>query len=429
MILHSGAEDNPMATASWAWMGDHWKSARYNLSNGSTFGGGWMKQLLVNGQIFNGEEILAKREVMLDDGLIAEVRLASRPFGDKAGEDLSIVDLGGGLLAPGFIDCQVNGGGVMFNDGPDVAAIKCIIQSHRAFGTTGLLPTLITTDAATMAAAAQAVATARGDHLPGLLGVHFEGPFLNSAKKGAHDDGQIRPWDDGVLDLLTRGDLGVVVLTLAPEVVPPGIIRRLSAAGIRVCAGHCAPDNGQIAAALDEGLAGFTHLFNAMPPLTSREPGIVGAALVDDATWCGIIVDGHHVDPTTLRIAVAAKAPGRMILVTDAMAGVGAGMGEDATSFQLSGQTVTVKDGRCTLPDGTLAGSNLDMAGAVRNAHHLLDLPLEEALRMASLYPAGFLGMDDVRGRIRDGYCADLVLLDDDLAVTRTWVGGHMAIH
>ena len=362
MILHSGAEDNPMATASWAWMGDHWKSARYNLSNGSTFGGGWMKQLLVNGRIFNGEEILAKREVLLDDGLIAEVRLASRPFGDKAGEDLSIVDLGGGLLAPGFIDCQVNGGGVMFNDGPDVAAIKCIIQSHRAFGTTGLLPTLITTDAATMAAAAQAVATARGDHLPGLLGLHFEGPFLHSAKKGAHDDGQIRPWDDGVLDLLTRGDLGVVVLTLAPEVVPLGIIRRLSAAGIRVCAGHCAPDDGQIAAALDEGLAGFTHLFNAMPPIQGREPGAVGAILDSPSVFTGIIADGIHVDYANIKMAKRLKKD-KLMLVSDAIALVGT----DLTEFEFGGNTVYLKDGKCVNSDGTLGGAVLTMNEAVRN--------------------------------------------------------------
>ncbi len=382
---------------------------------------GHKSQLLVNGRIFTGEEILPKREVLLADGMIGEVRLASRSAGD-----IPIIDLEGGLLAPGFIDCQVNGGGgVMFNDRPDLATIAAIIQAHRAFGSTGLLPTLISDDWAVMKKAAGAVRDARRAGMAGLLGLHFEGPYLNPAKKGAHDGRRIRPLDDGALDLFTGPGLGKVVVTLAPEIVPPGMIRRLSDAGVRVCAGHCAPTDGQIAAALDEGLAGFTHLFNAMPPLTSREPGVVGAALADQDSWCGIIVDGHHVDPITLRVAIAAKARGRIMLVTDAMAAVGAA----ARSFQLSGQTVTVADGRCSLPDGTLAGSNLDMLSAVRNTHQLLDQPLEEALRMASLYPAEFLGLGESRGRIADGYCADLVLLGDDLAVRRTWIGGQMSVH
>jgi len=337
-----------------------------------------------------------------------------------AGQD-GAIDLGGGLLAPGFIDCQVNGGGgVLFNDRPDMAAIEKIIAAHRRFGTTGLLPTLISDDWDTMAAARDGVRAGLQQGLPGLLGLHFEGPYLNPAKKGAHDNALIRPVDCGISDLFSLNDLGAVVVTLAPEMVPPGTIAQLVATGVRVCAGHSAADQGQIDAAIAEGLAGFTHLFNAMPPMESRQPGIVGAALADPGTWCGIIVDGHHVHPTTLRVAVAAKATGRMMLVTDAMPSVGV----DAESFRLSGQTVTVEGGRCVLADGTLAGSNLDMAGAVRNTVALLGLPLEEALRMASLYPAEFLGMDDRRGCIAPGYLADLVLLDDELNVQRTWIAG-----
>jgi len=202
--------------------------------------------------------------------------------------------------------------------------------------------------------------------------------------------------------------------------VPPGTIRRLADAGVRICAGHSAASHDQITAALDEGLAGFTHLFNAMPAMASRQPGIVGAALADRNSYCGIIADGHHVHPTTLRVALAAKTAGRMLLVTDAMPSVG-GSGD---SFQLAGRTVNVSDGRCTLADGTLAGSNLDMATAVRNTVNLLEQTLEEALRMASLYPAEFLGLAHERGRIAPGYRADLVQLDDDLNVRRTWIGG-----
>ena len=373
-----------------------------------------MTQTLTNCRIFTGDEILSDHSVRVANGCVQDIT----PSG--AGQD-GAIDLGGGLLAPGFIDCQVNGGGgVLFNDRPDMAAIEKIIAAHRRFGTTGLLPTLISDDWDTMAAARDGVRAGLQQGLPGLLGLHFEGPYLNPAKKGAHDNALIRPVDCGISDLFSLNDLGAVVVTLAPEMVPPGNIAQLVATGVRFCAGHSAADQGQIDAAIAEGLAGFTHLFNAMPPMESRQPGIVGAALADPGTWCGIIVDGHHVHPTTLRVAVAAKATGRMMLVTDAMPSVGV----DAESFRLSGQTVTVEGGRCVLADGTLAGSNLDMAGAVRNTVALLGLPLEEALRMASLYPAEFLGMDDRRGCIAPGYLADLVLLDDELNVQRTWIAG-----
>ncbi len=377
-----------------------------------------MSQLLRNARIFTGEEIVRGRDLLLADGVI-QALLAPSKTADA-------IDLEGGLLAPGFIDCQVNGGGgVLFNDHPDVATITAIAQAHRAFGTTGLLPTLISDDWATMTAAAEAVRAARRQGQPGLLGLHFEGPYLNPDRKGAHDDGQIRPLDAKAMDLFAANDLGVVVVTLAPEMVPGGTIRQLSRAGVRVSAGHSAASHEQTAAALAEGLSGFTHLFNAMPALQSRNPGMVGAALADPHSWCGIIVDGQHVHAVTLGIALAAKAPGRMMLVTDAMPTVGAA----GHGFQLAGQTITVKDGRCTTADGTLAGSNLDMAAAVRNTVALLGQPLEEALRMASLYPAAFLGLDGRRGRIAPGYRADLLLLDDDLKVRRTWIGGQMAMH
>ncbi len=375
-----------------------------------------MTQLLSNACIFTGDEILQGWSLRLADDLIQELL----PPGAAAG-DTPVIDLGGNLLAPGFIDCQVNGGGgVLFNDQTDAAAIAAIATAHRAFGSTGLLPTLISTDWESMRLAAAAVRAARKQGMPGLLGLHFEGPYLNPDRKGAHDDTRIRPLDDAALELFASPDLGSVIVTLAPEMVSPGTIRRLTDAGVRVCAGHSAASHDQITAALDEGLAGFTHLFNAMPAMTSRQPGIVGAALADRDSYCGIIADGHHVHPTMLRNALAAKAKGRMLLVTDAMPSVG-GKGD---SFQLAGRTVNVSDGRCTLTDGTLAGSNLDMATAVRNAVSLLGQPREEALRMASLYPATFLGLEHERGRIAAGYRADLVQLDDDLNVRRTFIGG-----
>ncbi len=375
-----------------------------------------MKQILTNGRIFSGDEILPGWSLRLGDGLIQDLL----PPGTLT-DDAPVIDLGGGLLAPGFIDSQVNGGGgVLFNDHPDLAGIKAIAGAHRAFGATGLLPTLISDDLASMTAAVDAIAAARQQETPGVLGLHFEGPYLNPARKGAHDGGQIRPFDDVLFELLAARDLGAVVVTLAPEMVQPGTIRRMTDAGICVCAGHSAADHEQTMAALDEGLAGFTHLFNAMPAMASRDPGIVGAALVDENSFCGIIADGHHVHPTTLRVALAAKERGKMMLVSDAMPSVGG----SGASFQLAGQTVSVTGGRCTLDDGTLAGSNLDMASAVRNTVKLLQQPLEEALRMASLYPSRFLGLESERGRIAAGYRADLVLLDEELNVRRTWIGG-----
>ncbi|HXH03615.1 MAG TPA: N-acetylglucosamine-6-phosphate deacetylase [Candidatus Competibacteraceae bacterium] len=375
---------------------------------------------LYNGLIFDGEAIRDGHAVLIDNdrirALLPEVELPAA---------LPRQSLEGGLLVPGFIDLQVNGGGgVLFNDHPTVTGIRAIAAAHGRYGTTGLLPTLISSDAPTMAAAVAAVAEARRQGVPGVLGIHLEGPYLNPTRKGVHDPRWMRPVDAQLPQWLDTPDLGSVLLTLAPEQVEADLIRGLSARGVRVFAGHTAASYEQVRTALEAGLSGFTHLFNAMTPLDSREPGVVGAALEHTASWCGLIVDGHHVHPATLRVALAAKTPGRMFLVTDAMPTVGwAG-----DSFPLDGRTIHRADGRLTTADGTLAGSDLDMASAVRNTVNLLGLPLEEALRMASLYPAQCLGLDHARGRIAPGYRADLVLLDEGLRVQRTWIGG-AAVH
>ncbi len=336
--------------------------------------------------------------------------------------------LNGGLLAPGFIDLQVNGGGgVLFNDAPSAESIRAIGTAHRRFGTTGFLPTLISDTRDKMMAAAEAVRQARRDPPPGVpvvLGLHLEGPFLNPERRGVHDPAMIRPAEPADIALLESlaGDpaLGRLLVTLAPERAPPGLIARLSAAGAIVAAGHSAATHDQIRAALAKGLAGFTHLFNAMTPLGSREPGVVGAALADPESWCGVIADGHHVHPATLRIAIAAKRRGRMLLVSDAMPPVGAA----EPGFRLYGQDIVVAGGRCTTADGTLAGSALDMGAAVRNAVGLAGVDLAEALCMASAVPAAALGLEAELGAIRPGCRADLVLLDRDLRVKTTWVDG-----
>ncbi|HET8727380.1 MAG TPA: N-acetylglucosamine-6-phosphate deacetylase [Alphaproteobacteria bacterium] len=371
---------------------------------------------LTGGRVFTGDRILHDRAVLIDNGRITDLvpenavpmAITRRP-------------LHGGLLAPGFIDVQVNGGGgVLLNDAPTVETVGRIAAAHRRFGTTGLLPTLITDVPERMPKAISAVRDAIAAGMPGVLGIHLEGPFLNVARKGVHEPDKIRPATDAEVDILTSLGVGRTVVTLAPELAPAGFIAKLAAAGVRVCAGHTAATYDETMAGLREGVTGFTHLFNAMSPFGSREPGAVGAALDDPGSWCGLIVDGHHVHPASLRVAIAAKARGRMMLVTDAMSPVGS----DDPSFHLRGETVTVRDGVCATADGTLAGSALDMASAVRNTVHMLGIDLTEALRMASLYPAAFLGLDRELGRIAAGFRADLVLLDEALAVEATWIAG-----
>jgi len=333
-------------------------------------------------------------------------------------------DLGGNLLLPGFIDSQVNGGGgVLFNDAPSVEAIRAIGNAHRKFGTTGFLPTLISADLHVVEKAIEAVQAALAAGTPGVLGIHIEGPFLNVERKGIHDPEKIRELDPAAIRLLTSLRGGRTLVTLAPEMTTPDMIKKLAIAGVVVSAGHTNATYEQIRVALQEGLTGFTHLFNAMSQLTGRAPGVVGAALDDPDSWCGIIVDGEHTDPVVLRISMRCKRHDRFMLVTDAMPSVGT----DNKSFDLQGRRITVAGNLCLDEDGRLAGSNIDMASCVRNAVSLLGLPLPEAVRMASLYPAEFLGLAHEVGRIAPGYKANFVLADDQLRVLDTWIDGQPA--
>lgn len=376
-----------------------------------------MLTALVNGRILAGERIVSGQTVLLSQGRIEGVV----PAADPRCRDATIVDLGGQILLPGFIDVQVNGGGgVLFNDDPSLESIRAIGAAHRRFGTTGFLPTLISDDLDTIGQALAAVQASLDAHLPGALGIHIEGPFLNWARRGVHDPKHLRRLDNGVISLLCSLRGGRTVLTLAPEMTTTEMIAQLSASGILLSAGHSDANFAQTSAAIAHGVRGFTHLFNAMAPLAPREPGIVGAALFDANTWCGIIVDGHHVDPVMLKLALRCKRHDKFMLVTDAMPPVGS----PEPSFVLQGRTIHVKDGVCRDENGTLAGTGLDMATAVRNAVSLLGLEIAEAARMASEYPAAFLGLDHELGRIAPGYRANLALLDDDLRVRRTWIEG-----
>jgi len=372
---------------------------------------------LVHGRVLTDEGLREDVAVLVREGHVLALAAEDDPRMAQAERR----DLAGALLLPGFIDVQVNGGGgLLFNDAPTVETLRVIAQAHRRFGTTGLLPTLITDTAATMRAALDAVDAAIAQCVPGILGIHIEGPFLAPARKGIHDASLFRTPDADDLLALTAQRRGVVMLTLAPERVDLAVIARLAHAGVRVVAGHTAADYATTRAALDAGVCGFTHLYNAMSPLTSREPGVVGAALDDPASWCGLIVDGHHVHPASLRIAINAKPPGKCVLVTDAMPPVGGAR----PNYTLNGQTIVAREGICMNEAGVLAGSALDMASAVRNTVNLLGLPLAEASRMASAYPAEWLGLEQTHGRIAPGQRADFAVLDDTLHVRETWIGG-----
>ncbi len=369
---------------------------------------------LTNARVLVDNALCDGLAVLVDDDTITGVVAGNDP---RVAACAEVVDLRGQHLLPGFIDVQVNGGGgVLFNDAPTVETIRRIGAAHRRYGTTGFLPTLISDDTEHMRAAIDAVAQAIDAGVPGVLGIHLEGPYIAPARKGAHDATKFRALDDSELELVCSLRNGVTVLTLAPDQVPPARVRELVARGVIVCIGHTAADHAQARAALDAGARGFTHLYNAMTPLQGREPGVVGAALEDRASWCGLIVDGHHVHPASLRVALAAKPRGKAMLVTDAMPPVGS----DHDTYTLAGALITCRNGRCETADGVLAGSALDMASALRNSVAWLGVSVAEAARMASTYPAAFLDMHE-RGRIAAGLRAELVALDADLRVTRTW--------
>ncbi|MFL4969258.1 MAG: N-acetylglucosamine-6-phosphate deacetylase [Xanthobacteraceae bacterium] len=372
------------------------------------------QQAIAADHVFDGAVVHRNAAVVIDGAQVAGIMPR-----DEVPSGVAVRALDGTWLAPGFIDIQVNGGGdVLFNDHPTPEGIATIAAAHRRFGTTGLLPTLISDTPEKMRAALAAVDAIIGRE-PGVLGIHLEGPFLSPEKPGVHNVRVLREPTREDAALLTAPHQGVTLVTLAPEQVPAGFIAELVGAGVRVSLGHSMATYAQTRAAMAEGLSGFTHLFNAMRPLTSRDPGPIPAALESPNAWFGMIVDGVHVDPAVLRLALRGRA--RPILVTDAMPPVG---GKRPT-FALYGEEIMVKDEACARRDGTLAGAYLDMATAVRNAVRLLGVTLEDALRMASTHPAGFIGLGDVLGRLAPGYRADVVAFDPTtVQVLDTWVAG-----
>lgn len=378
-----------------------------------------MDRVLVNGRVMLPSGFRDDVCVVIGNGEIRGLRSAPAT-------DAEIVDLRGRLLLPGFIDTQVNGGGgKLFNDDPSVEAIRIIAATHARFGTTGLLPTLISDDLSVVERAIRAIDAAIEAGVPGVLGIHIEGPFLSRARRGIHSEAKLQPLRDEYIALLTSARHGRTLVTLAPECATPDQIARLVSKGVIVAAGHSDASYEIVRAAIDHGLSGFTHLFNAMSQLANRAPGMVGAALEDDSTYAGIIADGYHLHAATLRVAVRAKGVERLMLVTDAMPTVGT----DATRFTLQGREIWRDGGTLHGADGVIAGSTLTMAEAVANMIREGRVPIADAVRMASATPAAFLGLDNRIGTIAPGMRADLVLVDESFAVHETWLGGEPVSH
>ncbi|GAB0116935.1 N-acetylglucosamine-6-phosphate deacetylase [Acidisoma sp. 7E03] len=378
------------------------------------------RRLLRGARILGDSGFEEGRALLIENGHLIDL------LPDGAAPAETVVDTlpPGSILAPGFVDVQVNGGGgVLFNETPTAAGARAIAAAHRRFGTTAILPTIITDRPEVMRQGVDAVRIAMASPGSGVVGIHLEGPFISPRRPGVHDPALIRRMDVADVDwlCLAAADLPVL-LTVAPEEATDADLRRLAESGIVLSAGHTAASAERIAEALALGLRGFTHLYNAMPPIAGREPGPAGGALVDRSAWCGLIVDGVHVHAASLRLALAARPEERMVLVTDSMSV----LGTEADSFMLYGNRILRRHGRLEREDGTLAGADLDMAQAVRNTVTMLGCTPERALRMASTYPAAFMGLAD-RGRIAPGLRADLVLLSEDLTVRGTWLEGGFA--
>jgi N-acetylglucosamine-6-phosphate deacetylase len=371
--------------------------------------------------VFDGDRFWQDHCVIVRQGAVTQLLPAG-----ECPRDLPLLELETGTLAPGLVDLQVNGGGdLLFNNAPTESTVHGMLAAHRGSGTTAILPTFISDTSEQQLRAVAAVRAARASGNPGILGIHLEGPFFERARRGAHSAAMIRSPQGNDIDwLCSLQDLPTVV-TVAPEHMAPGQIRRLSDNHIRVCAGHSNATCEQVLQAVSEGLQGITHLFNAMSPLTARSPGVVGAALAEDRLWAGIIADGHHVHPASIRLAWRAKPAGQLVLVSDAMATVGGSQG----AFNLYGEAIRESGGRLVNSDGKLAGSAIGLLEAVKFCFAEVGLPLDECLRMASRYPAAIMGMHRQLGRIAAGYRADLVHFDESFAVHNTWLAGERVQH
>ncbi|MBO6725966.1 MAG: N-acetylglucosamine-6-phosphate deacetylase [Rhizobiaceae bacterium] len=365
--------------------------------------------------LFDGEEFIENARLVIRDGVVAEV-------GSSGGNAELHFDRG--MIVPGFVDLQVNGGGgYLLNDAPSLETIREICAAHIRLGSTSILPTLITDSAEKVRAALKAAVAAQRANVQGFFGLHLEGPHLAKTRKGAHYPGLMREMTADDLDLLVSAasELPRLMVTLAPEMVSNDQIATLAEAGIVVSLGHSDCAASAALAAADAGASCVTHLFNAMSPLNHREPGLVGAALESGKLDAGLIADGFHVDPIAIRIALASKrGPGRIFLVSDAMSVTGS----DLTSFTLGSRKILRHEGRLTLEDGTLAGADLDIRTAVAFMVETVGLELAEALRMATSYPASTMRAADEAGSLKPGAPANFLHLSEEFGIEGVWLNG-----
>jgi N-acetylglucosamine-6-phosphate deacetylase len=365
---------------------------------------------LTNCTLYTGQAELTDRALLIDGirivDIVSSVDLAA---------DCPRIDLAGDRVAPGFIDLQLNGcGGVMFNDAITSATLDTMHQTNLRSGTTSFLPTLITAPDQDMLQALEVVSQYRQQQAEGVLGLHLEGPYLNPKRKGIHNEAFIRPPDRHLLQKIVEAGPEIVKLvTLAPEMVEPEQIHLLSEVGIVVSAGHTDATFEQAVAGFEAGITMVTHLFNTMSPWLGRSPGMVGAVFSRPAVYAGIIADGHHVHFDSIRLAKQIKRD-KLVLVSDATPPVGTNL----DSFWIGGQQVFYRDGKCVSPDGTLGGSALTLIEAVANCVRYAAIPLPEALRMASLYPATAIGMAEQLGKIAPHYLANLAIFNPDFQIT-----------
>lgn len=374
-----------------------------------------MHYQILNCRAMTGGAFVDAATIEVRDGLIERVAVV-------AGSDarMKTIDFSGDRIAPGLFDIHVNGGGgVLFNDDPTVGGLEKIAAAHRQVGTTSILATLMSDDLSVIDRGMRAVEEAIRSGVPGIAGIHIEGPCLGPGKSGVHDVSTFRPLDAELVDLFSSLDVGLTLVTLAPEAAPAELIRSLVSRGVTVSLGHTNASAELAESALGSGATGFTHLFNAMSQLTNRAPGVVGAALAADEAWVCIIVDGHHVDPLCLQVAHRVKPREKIILVSDGMPL----LGTNEDQFVLNGVPVRLQQGALRSDDGVLAGSAICLWEAVRNAQHALGLSLEASISMATCQPAEFLGAPMIAS-IRTGARADFIRLDERGAIVDVCIAG-----
>jgi N-acetylglucosamine-6-phosphate deacetylase len=374
-----------------------------------------MKQAITGSKLFNGIDFIEHKALLIDDQHIAGIVNE-----DAIPTDFQVKKLEGGILSPGFIDLQVNGGGgKLFNNSPDKESLNTIISAHQYFGTTSIMPTVISDSLNILQKCTDTISN-EIDNNHSLLGIHIEGPFFNVKYRGVHQKQYINTINASYLNLFETLDKFPVMLTLAPECISIKQLKHLKSLGFKILAGHSDANYDQLEEAVKYGLDGFTHLFNAMGQISAREPGVVGSAFDFDETSASIIVDLHHVHPSLINLSFKQKPKGKLFFVSDSMATINHG----EPSFELYDEVVSESNGRIINSEGKLAGSSITQIDAIKNAYQKCSIPLESAISMATLYPAEYLGVSDYIGQLKKGYRADLAHFDSNFHVQNVWLAG-----